>query len=161
MIELNNNMHSKLNSPKNLVKVSIFLKEQTSEYSYESLWAEPVSDQKYKLKNIPFFAYGFSFNDIVSVKKVDQRLVVNAIISRSGHSTYRIFLSENTNFETFLEYWSDFKRLNCTFEKATKHLIAIDVPALTDIYKVYDVLVLGEKNGIWEFEEVHVGHKLK
>ena len=40
-------------------------------------------------------------------------------------------------------------------------LYAVDVPESEDIYAAYEVLKKGEREGIWLFEEGHVGHKLK
>jgi hypothetical protein len=37
----------------------------------------------------------------------------------------------------------------------------VDVPPTTDIYAAYDALSRGEIEGVWDFEEVHVGHQLR
>ena len=61
---------------------------------------------------------------------------------------------------TFLSHWKLLEALGCTFESA-KSLLAIDVPAKADIYKVYKLLETGESHGVWEFEEPHFGHPLR
>ena len=55
---------------------------------------------------------------------------------RSGHSTYRLVLPEDTNEEKFLEDWVRLGELDCTYERATRRYVAIDVPPHADIYAV-------------------------
>ena len=47
-----------------LEKVVIDLKDDV--YGAEVLWAAPVGDQKYELRNAPFLAYGYSELDLVA-----------------------------------------------------------------------------------------------
>jgi len=53
------------------------------------------------------------------------------------------------------------ERLGCTYENANSRLLSIDVPPSVDIYKAYSLLELGEKEGVWDFEEAHCGHPLR
>ncbi|MBA2303960.1 MAG: DUF4265 domain-containing protein [Acidobacteria bacterium] len=48
----------------------------------------------------------------------------------------------------------------CTFERADKRLVAIDVPPDADISGVYRALEEGGHTGEWDFEEGHYGHPL-
>ncbi len=57
--------------------------------------------------------------------------------------------------------WRRLQELGCTYERANRRLIAIDVPPRTDVYAVYRVLEEGEKAKYWEFEEGHCGHPLR
>jgi hypothetical protein len=57
--------------------------------------------------------------------------------------------------------------LGCTYESSsidtklgTKKLYSVDVPASSDIYMIYNILEEGERNGVWMFQEGHVGHEL-
>ncbi len=66
------------------------------------------------------------------------------------------------------EYWKKLEAIGCTYESTTlntKHgkkvLYSIDVPDSTDLYAVYSILEDGEKNGVWMFQEGHVGHQLR
>lgn len=85
---------------------------------------------------------------------------VSGVSIRSGHSTYRMFVRHGLPTPTFLSHWKPLEALGCTFESA-KSLLAIDVPAKADIYKVYKLLEAGESHGVWEFEEAHFGHPLR
>jgi hypothetical protein len=144
---------------RNLVKVTIALKDDA--YAVETLWAAPVGDGRYQLRNVPFLAYGFSEDDVVTAAEDNGRLVVADVAKRSGHSTYRIFLPEPTDEIVFAPLWKPLADLGCTYERANMRLIAIDVPPDTDVYAVYEVLEHGERAKTWAFEEGHCGHRLR
>ena len=144
-----------------LVKVILDLSKDNGPVATESLWAEPAGDCFFRLRNVPFFAYGFSEQDIVRVEGSDGNFVVTRTEERGGHSTYRIFLPTETTKEKFERDWESLKKLGCTYERANRRLVAIDVPPRSDIYTVYAVLEGGEKDGLWEFEEGHCGHTLR
>jgi hypothetical protein len=144
-----------------LVKVTFDLPEKDRRIASESLWAEPVGGNSYRLRNVPFYVYGYSEQDIVNAEENESRLTVTGIVERGGHSTYRIFLPGQTTEEQFNKEWVSLGELGCTYERATKRLIAIDVPPHANVYAVYDVLQNGERDRLWEFEEGHCGHPLR
>ncbi len=124
----------------------------------ESLWAEPVGEDLYCLRNVPFLAFGFSEQDVITAKQIDGVLTVTGVAARSGHSTYRLVLPEDTSEDQFLKDWVPLRKLGCTYERATRRFVAIDVPPGADIYAVYKALEEGEADRRWEFEEGHCGH---
>lgn len=128
-------------------------------YSTESIWALKEGNY-YRIDNIPFYANGISYGDLISVRSIDENMIFDRTIENSGHSTYRIFslTKEEENFQFF---WKLLERLGCSYEQVSANLYAIDVPANTDIYEVFKILELGEKREIWDFEEGHCGHALK
>jgi hypothetical protein len=126
----------------------------------ETMWAEPLENSLYRLRNVPFYVYGFSAEDVVSTVEKEGRLTVTGMASRGGHSTYRIFLPEGKTHEEFLKHWQVLERLGCTYERASRRCVGIDVPPQSDVYAVYQALEDGEKNQLWEFEEGHCGHPL-
>jgi hypothetical protein len=57
----------------------------------------------------------------------------------------------------------DFERLRaegCGFERLSKRLVAMDVPAKVDADLIYRLLEEGMGNGTWWFDELHCGHPL-
>lgn len=92
-----------------LTKVAIQLDQST--YEVETLWAEPVGGDLYRLRNVPFLAYGYSEQDLVRADEVDGRLVVRGVAKRGGHSTYRIFLPALTDDEAFRPLWEPLEAL--------------------------------------------------
>lgn len=142
-----------------LVKVHFELPDG-SPYGAESLWAEKIVEGKFRLDNSPFYIYGYSYNDIVMAREEEGAWVVQGPCLRGGHSTYRIFLSEGLQVQSpeYKTYWRRLERLGCTYEGATKRLIAIDESPSADVSAVYLILEEGENAGIWKFEEGHCGH---
>jgi uncharacterized protein YuzE len=58
------------------------------------MWAEPLGEDRYRLRNSPFYARGFSFLDIViAERQTDGFPIVRRLLLRSGHSTYQLFVS--------------------------------------------------------------------
>lgn len=132
------------------------------DHATESVWAVPLGGNKYQVQNVPFHAYGVSYDDVVTAKPNDQgQLIVQGVDQRGGHSTYRVILNPGTTDEEFETAWKKIESLGSTYERATDRLIAIDVPPETDIYKAYAGLESGERSNVWDFEEAHCGHPLK
>ena len=63
----------------------------------ESMWAKPVGENLYQLKNIPFFAYGLNYNDTVMAiaKHDDLKPEILEIVETSGHQTLRVLFTDN------------------------------------------------------------------
>lgn len=152
-------MTQRSESNEGLVKVVFDVPEKDgSVLKTESLWAEPVGEDRYRLRNVPFLVFGFSEQDVITAKEDNGALAVTGVAARGGHSTYRLVLPEDTNEETFLKDWVRLRELGCTYERATRRFVAIDVPPHADIHAVYQALEEGESACLWEFEEGHCGH---
>lgn len=123
----------------------------------ESLWAEKVGPRQYRILSSPFFLFGISAEDIVEAEATEQGLRFQNVASRGGHSTYRIFLQDGRTIKSsdFRAYWEPVSNLGATFENADDHFIAVDIPPGRDVAAIYELMVKGEKAGIWAFEEVH------
>jgi hypothetical protein len=126
-------------------------------HATETVWAERVGDGRFRLRSVPFYANGLGFGDIVNTQVEDGKNVVQSVSLRSGHSTYRAFIKDPAQVadELFNCYWIPLQEIGCTYERATEHLIAIDVPGNTDLDAAYALLEAGERAGVWEFEEGH------
>lgn len=96
----------------------------------ESLWAEIVSDGRYRIDNIPFDVYAVSLGDTVGGDLVDDRIACPEVLARGGHSTYRVLVEDDAGFESksFTEFWRELERLGGSYEVAKRRWIAIDVP---------------------------------
>lgn len=73
-------------SPEGLVKISFECREdeRVGSVKTETLWAEPVEGDLYRLRNVPIYVYGFSEYDVVSATRRDDRLTVTRAASRGG-----------------------------------------------------------------------------
>lgn len=129
----------------------------------ERVWAEKVGRDRYRVLNIPIFADGSSFLDVVVARpNADGALVLSAVSLRGGHSTYRVFPKVPLERDEFRNSWAALERLGCRYEEGLRgKLLAVDVPSAADIYEVYGLLQKGEDAGVWEFEEGHCGHSLR
>jgi len=145
-----------------LVKIAFPLKPSSEDptwppVSVEKLWAERVGDNQYRLDNIPWFASGVSYNDIVSVEdpEADEPLKFKRLITPRGHSTYRV----RTDFEgaekhgIFHQLLDALQKLKCSVENNSAGFFSIDVPPGASVHGVYDLLSKGEEWGVWDFEE--------
>lgn len=142
--------------------VKIFFQLVDAPTATESMWAEPLDEGRFRLRNSPFYAFGVSFHDIVYVKEApDGGLDFAGVAEPAGHSTYRVILEDGVTRAHFEEKFEELRRLGCNYECGTDEFFVIDVPPASDIYAVYRVLEQGETEGLWEFEEAHVGHELR
>lgn len=86
---------------KDLVKIYFEIPSDTSEkVDVETLWAAPQGDG-FKIDNIPFYAKGISFKDIVSVRKIDDCLYMDKLLKASGHSTIRIWFAIEEDIQLY------------------------------------------------------------
>ena len=139
-------------------KITFRLEDDWHKQATETVWASKLSDGKYRIENVPFYAKGVSHGDIVKANVEGDTLLFSEIVEKSKHSTYRIYLMPEISKERFKEVWNSLQVIGCTYEKADKNLYAVDVPPDTNIYKAYELLEKGEKEGIWDFEEGDCGH---
>lgn len=124
----------------------------------ESLWAEKVGPGEFRILSSPFFVFGISAEDVVAAEEVNGGgLTFQCVISRGGHSTYRVFLQGDRTIKgnDFRDYWEPISAQGATFENADDHFVAVDIPLGKDVAKIYELLNGGEQDGIWAFEEVH------
>lgn len=145
-----------------LTKV-VFSLEESDWHSHatESMWARSEGADRFRLENVPFYVYRVSYGDVVTTVTEEGQRFFHGVSERSGHSTYRIFLTEEASEEGFDEYWSTLRSVGCTYERGTDYLIAVDVPPEADIYEAYEALERGVRAKAWDFEEGHCGHPLK
>ncbi len=130
--------------------------------SGESMWAEDLGNDLYRLRNSPFYLYGYSFNDIVYAKfdpSIEKRVIQNTH-ELGGHSTYRIMITENTQTTRFEELLELLDQEHAYFEGVDDKYFAIDVEPQANIQKVLKLLNLGVTEKIWEFEEANLEHDL-
>lgn len=127
----------------------------------ESLWAAPLGNSLFQLRNVPFYLMGISYDDVVQAKDKDKDLWISGVHSRGGHSTYRFITLDGVLEEQWRPYWQPMADIECTYERATDRLFSVDIPPNVDIYNAYSLLDAGEKAGIWGFQEAHCGHPLR
>ncbi|MFC3654564.1 DUF4265 domain-containing protein [Xanthomonas hyacinthi] len=127
------------------------------EHLVERMHALARGDGNFVLDNSPFYAFGISCGDVFSASpSEDGGLVFSEVVSRGGHSTYRVKLPAGRKHEDFLAHWLVLEKLGCTYEGSSanpERLYSIDVPAGADVFEIYRLLEEGEREKAWFFEE--------
>lgn len=84
-------------------------------YPVESIWCSEVSPGHYKLLNVPYFAQGVAWGDVVTATEKDGGLWFASVASRSGYSTVHAFCAD-PGFQEQLRAWAREQR--CVVETA-------------------------------------------
>ena len=123
----------------------------------ESFWADALGDDRYQLANIPFFAYGLNFKDIVRAtpEGPDQILEIREVVEPSGHRTLRVLFDDEVDRERQAELLDVLRPLQATYERATGDKVAITVAPEGEYLDVYDQLDAWADDGLLDFETCH------
>jgi hypothetical protein len=140
-----------------LFKMAIRLpKDAWHGYETETVWVEGTKDGELRLRNTPFFAKDLSYMDIVKVVIEGDELVFSDVSQRGLHSTYRLVVEPTASISEIKRRLAELSRIGCTYEFFEGlQLYAFDIPANVNVDDVYALLSIGEKEGLWSFEEGH------
>ena len=111
-------------------KVVFELEKGELPYETESVWAERLSDNRFRILNSPFFAFGVSYEDEIEAEPDGEKFRFVKVLRRSGRSTYRVILQGGLtiNDAEFTERWKTFRDAGCSYENANDNYISIDMP---------------------------------
>ncbi len=110
----------------------------------ETLWAESLGDDRYRLDNSPFYAYSVSWEDVVYAPfDPDQEFpTFKEVLEKSGNRTVRIIFDapydEGNQSLVLLE---NLTAIGCSYEGATKSYISLNIPAATDLSECISMLI--------------------
>lgn len=145
-----------------MVKIKVVLPpDDDSGGEAEWLWAEADDRNRFVLRNVPVFAFGISYGDVVNVSVQDGVLVFENVAERGGHSTYRIYATKDRRAPEVVSLVERLKSMGCDIEVAMNRIVAVDVLPASDIHAVYKVLLEATESGLIDFEEGHCGHPLQ
>ena len=101
----------------------------------ETLWAECVGPDHYRLDNLPFFAYGVSWLDVVEAYPDDNgQLVMSRVVEKSGHRTVRAIFDPGVDQSPEARAILDgVVALGASYEGANPRYLAIDIPPEVDL----------------------------
>jgi len=122
----------------------------------EVLWARSIAADRFLIDNIPFYARNLAYLDTVSARPSadDGVLTLERVLSRSGHSTYRIKCRDDVESQAACEVvLRMLEAAGCGYEGAKRTLYAIDLPPSVDVHRIYALLEEKERDGVLEFEE--------
>ena len=122
---------------------------QEDEY-VETLWADPVGPDLYRLDNSPFWAYGVSWRDIVEAHPdPDGMLRMTRVVEKSGHRTVRVILKPGVDVSPEAQAIMDGARaLGASCEGMNPAYLAIDIPPGVELMAVAKYLT--ERGVQWE-----------
>lgn len=120
----------------------------------ESMWAKFLGDDLYQIENVPFYAYGLNYLDIVRATpdSPDLKPEIREVVKASGHRTLRVIFfkaTDNAHQVTLLE---SLEKYQASYERADDINVAIDVKAGGDYNAVYDQLEEYIDKGFLSFE---------
>ncbi len=120
----------------------------------EVLWAVPVGESRFAIRNVPFYAYGLNWGDVVRAVAYDgdEDPVVERVESESGHQTVRVFMDDEVAETKSVGMLESLERFNATYERHSGGFIAIDIPPDGDFDGVFDQLEAWEAEGLLGFE---------
>jgi Domain of unknown function (DUF4265) len=122
----------------------------------ETLWAHDLGSGRYRLDNLPWYAYGISVGDVVEAVASDGgQFTFSRIVEKSGNRTLRIILLRIPDGDQ-LTFESEsalpiLTELGCGFEKANRRFIAVNVPASVDLAAVTEALETTDVR--WEYAD--------
>lgn len=108
----------------------------------ESVWARELGDDLYEVRNVPFYAYGVNFLDVVRAVAADaaSKPVAAELVRPSGHSTIRIIFEETTDREAQDEILNQLIALGAEVERASNTYCALGLPPETSVEAVRNAL---------------------
>ena len=120
----------------------------------ESMWAKPLGNDEYELRNSPFYAYGLNWGDVVKAvaPEPDLKPIVLDVVRSSGNRTLRIHFQKSIARPEQLKYLDDLAQLGLSYERAGQTLIALDIDKDSDYGAICDNLWALEEQGILEYE---------
>lgn len=115
-------------SEENLTKLHIDLPQHWATGG-ESLWAEKLGSDQYRIRNVPFFAYGLNFYDIVraTADSPDLKPQIREVVEPSGHKTLRLFFANSIDRDEQVKLLESLHAHNAYYERATDIHVAIDI----------------------------------
>ena len=119
----------------------------------ESLWALPLGEDLYEIRNIPFHAYAINWGDVVRASvDGDQIPQVQEVVKRSGHETFRVLFNSELDKNTQDSILSSLQSLELSWGGCDDRFVALDVHPSANYEAVYDKLCDLQKDKVLGFE---------
>ena len=130
--------------------------DDSDEADVEILWAVDLGEDNYKLDNLPYFAYGVSWHDVVYAPydPDEEHASYKHVVSKSGNRTMRIIF--DTSFKEAPESKALLDRrvqLGCDFENANGKLVVINIPPSVELSDAVEILDEADESVGWEYAD--------
>lgn len=136
-------------SEENLEKVHIDLGDDP-DAGGESMWALPLGDDLFELRNTPFHAYALNFRDVVKAvsRAPSLKPSILEVVRRSGHRTIWIAFASEVPTDRCEAYAASLNEWRAYFEGADKRYFAIDVEPDGDYSRVLAAIESWLRQGV-------------
>ena len=116
--------------------------------------AKELGNDLYQIENVPFFAYGLNYLDIVKAipESHDLKPEIQEVVKQSGHKTIRVIFNKTVEREQQAKLLDTLEKFNATYERADAINVAIDIKAEGNYNAVYDQLEKFIKKDYLSFE---------
>jgi len=120
----------------------------------ESLWALPLGNDLYEIRNTPFHAYGINWGDIVRAPadNMDQIPEVQEVVRPSGHETFRIFFNSRLDENNQDSILTSLQSLDLSWERCDDRFVALNLQPAAQYDAVYDKLSELQREEVLGFE---------
>lgn len=123
----------------------------------EGVWAKPCGGTEYELDNVPWFARSVAFGDRVRAEPDDDGVLwVEERLLWSGRYTVRVIpQGDEPAREQLQRIIEAFSALGAACEGGLPafQIVALDIPPTARLAEIKSLLVEGEAQGRWGFEE--------
>lgn len=120
----------------------------------ERLWAKPLGDDLYEVRNTPWYAYDINWGDTVRCEGLSEAglPVVVEIVNSGGHYTLRFFFDEQASVETRERLLQDLGSFRALYENADDTLYSIDLEPGVEVERILDFLAREAEQGTLSWE---------
>jgi hypothetical protein len=119
----------------------------------ESIWALPLGEDLYEIRNTPFYAYAINWGDIVKAPEDDDQIPeVQEVLKTSGHETFRILFDSKLDQEAQESILSSLQSLDLSWERCNDCYVALDLHVGTNYDAVCDRLSELKREEILSYE---------
>jgi hypothetical protein len=117
-------------TPEGLVKIHITINNDMLGTSGESVWAKPLGNDLYEIRNTPWHTFDVNWGDVVKAVAEDEQKKPEFIevVRQSGHRSLHILFFEGCAAEEKRTILGQLRTWKANYENADGMLYAVDVP---------------------------------
>jgi hypothetical protein len=120
----------------------------------ETLWAIPLGDDRYKLDNSPFYAYGVSWQDTVFAPFDAQEGLptFQSVVAKSGNRTIRVIFDPPVSPGNASDHvLQGLVALGCSYEGANPKYMSVNIPTGVELSDVRSHFA--QHSAQWEYAD--------
>jgi hypothetical protein len=128
------------------------LEDSGFEGHFEQLWARQLGEGRFEICCIPFFIRDIDLGDHVEVSLDENGYVIQGVVWKSGHYTFRAWFGSTSNPRAPEEVVSKLREFGCLYESFSNNLLSIDAPSEERAQELSDYLATMEQLNYLKYE---------